>query len=345
MSHSSFNYNPGNLTPEQERLITMYINQYNQTNTHIDILLDMLDEIRGNIINVINTTQTRRTQINRQTNTNISINRLLNRLFNDRQNNYVYYDYNNPINPSIYNEHNTINLRNRRNEYVDMSYNNLHRTNNSIPTPNNYLSTIISNFLNSTVVIRPTLEQIQNASRIIRYGDIANPLSDSCPISLDEFNDDDQVRQLLPCGHLFHQNQFQQWFANNVRCPVCRYDIRNYMPLSRRNSPNHQSEQTTEPQTTEPQTSSPVSTLTDTHVQNTTSETNTNIDNNSTQPLSNMNVVIDQIATNMFQSMLNPLNQNMNDRFMFDPSNNILFFETIIRPNSNQNEDNNDDNN
>jgi hypothetical protein len=41
----NYNLHSRNLTPEQQRLIAMYINQYNQTNTHIDILLDMLDEI------------------------------------------------------------------------------------------------------------------------------------------------------------------------------------------------------------------------------------------------------------------------------------------------------------
>jgi spore coat protein CotH len=33
----------------EQRLLTMYINQYNQTNTHIDTLLTMLDEIKANI--------------------------------------------------------------------------------------------------------------------------------------------------------------------------------------------------------------------------------------------------------------------------------------------------------
>ena len=47
------NLNTRNLTPEQQRLVNMYVNQYNQTNSHIDFLLDMLDEIRGNIINII----------------------------------------------------------------------------------------------------------------------------------------------------------------------------------------------------------------------------------------------------------------------------------------------------
>ncbi len=403
MSYSSFNINPRNLTPEQQRLINMYINQFNQTNNHIDILLDMLDEIRGNITNVINSTQPRRTRVNRhnrQSNTNTGLNRLINQLFNnnrrnpsgnfDMSYNNIYYDYNNPINPEIYNEFIMFNnLYNRRNPLgnFDMSYNNIYRNynnhtntgNNNLPV-NNDLSNFLANFLNSTVVIRPTTDQIQNASRIVRYGDIDNPLSQSCPISLDEFNDDDQIRQLLPCGHLFHQNQFQEWFENNVRCPVCRYDIRNYRPLSRRNTPtNIGSEQSNENQASNATQTPPTSTQTpptstQTHLsspptENIQENTSANRDNTNTPPLSNINVIrdpvsnqidqltfditsqeftnnfLDQIARNIFQSMLNPRSQNMNDRFMIDPSNNILFYETIIRPNSNSNEDNNDDNN
>ena len=42
------NMNNHNLSYEQQRLINMYITQYNQTNEHIEQLLDMLDEIRNN---------------------------------------------------------------------------------------------------------------------------------------------------------------------------------------------------------------------------------------------------------------------------------------------------------
>jgi hypothetical protein len=382
MSYSYFNHNLRNLTPEQHRLITIYITQYNQTNTHIDLLLDMLDEIRENIINIINTAQPRRNTLNRQSNTNTGLNRILNQLLNDRQNpdRNIRYDYNNPINPAIYNDYNTFNnLHNRRNEhfdmsynniygrngYFDMSYNNIDRNNNTIPTQNRDVVNLFNTFLNSTVVVRPTNEQIQNASRVIRYGDIDNPLSQSCPISLDEFNDDDQVRQLLPCGHLFHQNQFQEWFERNTRCPVCRYDIRNYIPLSRRNTSNN----LTPEHTTDTQVSNATQSTTQptTQSENITSEPN--IDNTNIPPVSNINVVrdpisnqieqltfditnqdftnnfLDQVARNIVQNMLNSRNQNVNDRFMIDPSNNILFYETIIRPNSNPNEDNNDDNN
>ena len=30
------------------------------------------------------------------------------------------------------------------------------------------------------------------------------------------------------CGHIFVENDLRQWFTRNVRCPLCRYDIRRY---------------------------------------------------------------------------------------------------------------------
>jgi hypothetical protein len=32
------------------------------------------------------------------------------------------------------------------------------------------------------------------------------------------------------CGHCFHPHCIQQWFTLNPRCPVCRYDIRDFQP-------------------------------------------------------------------------------------------------------------------
>jgi hypothetical protein len=82
--------------------------------------------------------------------------------------------------------------------------------------------------VNSSVIIRPSEEQIENASRLIRYETIQNPLSDSCPISLERFENNEIVRQIIPCGHIFCEDSFDEWFESNVRCPVCRYDIREY---------------------------------------------------------------------------------------------------------------------
>jgi hypothetical protein len=93
-------------------------------------------------------------------------------------------------------------------------------------------------YLNTSVIIRPTNRQIQNATREIRYRDITNPSNESCPISLDRFEPDDLVSQIIHCGHIFCQSELQEWFQNHVRCPVCRYDIREYEPVNTATSSN-----------------------------------------------------------------------------------------------------------
>ena len=91
---------------------------------------------------------------------------------------------------------------------------------------NPIITSFITNFLNS-VSIRPTQEQINSASRLVIYSDIQNPNSSSCAISLEPFTPSDTVIQIHHCRHIFFPEQFNQWFSNNVRCPVCRHDIRN----------------------------------------------------------------------------------------------------------------------
>ena len=83
------------------------------------------------------------------------------------------------------------------------------------------------------VIIRPTQLQIRNATRNIVFSEIINPVNERCPISLEPFTNDMLVTQILYCRHLFTQNNFTEWFNSNVRCPVCRYDIRNYNIRSR----------------------------------------------------------------------------------------------------------------
>ena len=311
---SNLNYT---LSNEQQRLIDMYVTQYNQTNNHIERLLDMLDEIRANIQNIIVSSQPRSSRINRHfRHSNSNLNSYVNRLFGNRNlDQAIHYDYASPINPSIYTFQNDI--------------------------ATNRFNNIFNNFLNTTVAVRPTSEQLQNASRLIRYGDIENPLSEACPILLERFNENDMVRQLIPCGHLFCQTSFQEWFNNNVRCPVCRYDIRNYrVPNTNTNTSNDATDNI-----------------------NATDNTNTN-DNVTEEPdnrpsLSNINVLrdpetneiehvafdltntdiandlINNITTRLFQSILSPLSssEQNNERYVLDPSNNIFLFENYIRPN------------
>lgn len=98
----------------------------------------------------------------------------------------------------------------------------------TIPITNqSTIDRILNTFL-APVDIFPTQTQLETATRVVRYGDIARPPNTSCPISLDAFGENQLVTVIRHCGHIFNTEQFHLWFRANCRCPVCRYDIRNY---------------------------------------------------------------------------------------------------------------------
>lgn len=48
----------------------------------------------------------------------------------------------------------------------------------------------------------------------------------SCSICLDEFEDGEAVRQILPCGHLFHADCIRPWLTQRSgNCPLCKVSV------------------------------------------------------------------------------------------------------------------------
>ena len=310
---------------ERQRLITMYVTQYNQTNLHITHLFNTLDDIRNNINTLIgnnsniNNNNMHRTntfaQPNRSNRTprqnNIRSSNYSENSFNPEnsfnQRPYIYYDYANPIDRSTYisdTDTNTNTNTNNHNSDIANFLNDIITNNNTNDQANNNnpnITNFLANFLNS-VPIRPTPEQINIASRLVRYSDIQTPNSSSCAISLEPFTPSDSVIQLRHCGHIFFPEQFNQWFCNNVRCPVCRHDIRNVTDAT------------------------PI-----TPVHNDTNLRNIN-------PINPITNIIDlsnnDISNNLLTSITNGL-LSFNDRFVVDPiADHVLLFETIIRSNN-----------
>ena len=80
------------------------------------------------------------------------------------------------------------------------------------------------------VVIRPTPEEVQQAVRQIVYDDAAENISRSCPITLEQFENGEEISQIIHCGHCFSQEALTNLFQSSVRCPVCRFDIRDTNP-------------------------------------------------------------------------------------------------------------------
>ena len=76
------------------------------------------------------------------------------------------------------------------------------------------------------VIVRPTPDQISSAVNRFRYDTTLQLRNTNCPITLEDFQEGDPLMQIVYCQHCFHEHALENWFQQNVRCPVCRYDIR-----------------------------------------------------------------------------------------------------------------------
>jgi hypothetical protein len=57
---------------------------------------------------------------------------------------------------------------------------------------------------------------------------LPNEEPERCPISMEHFMEGDSILQIRSCGHRFKEAPLLIWFRRDSRCPICRYDIRNY---------------------------------------------------------------------------------------------------------------------
>jgi hypothetical protein len=73
------------------------------------------------------------------------------------------------------------------------------------------------------VNVRPTLNQIENASSIVEL----TGSQSICAICQEHMLPNQTIRRLNQCRHLFHNSCIMTSFETSVRCPNCRHDIRN----------------------------------------------------------------------------------------------------------------------
>lgn len=114
-------------------------------------------------------------------------------------------------------------------------------TSENIPETTNTIYTTLSEMISELVLntnqnntsffdnvpIIPSRQQIDNACEIVRYQDISS-VHDCCPITLTRFQQNDEVLRIKHCNHIFLPDNIRRWFTQSSRCPVCRYDIRDY---------------------------------------------------------------------------------------------------------------------
>ena len=80
-----------------------------------------------------------------------------------------------------------------------------------------------SNSFLDPIIVCPTIQQIDQATsqRIL-----TDPIDGFCSICQENMIIGDNVRRITECTHAFHASCIDIWFTRNVRCPICRYDIR-----------------------------------------------------------------------------------------------------------------------
>ncbi|ANS04294.1 hypothetical protein [uncultured Mediterranean phage] len=137
----------------------------------------------------------------------------------------------------------TPNTRNRSNSMMERgmrrrSPNRLRSRRATVPfhLPNLVPTTTETDLINtpydSPVRIRPSIRQIRNATEVVIYSQLSQVTRDTqlrCPIDIVEFSAEDTVLRIRHCGHIFREMNLRQHFRRNPRCPLCRFDIRDYV--------------------------------------------------------------------------------------------------------------------
>jgi hypothetical protein len=88
-----------------------------------------------------------------------------------------------------------------------------------------------------------TEAQINLATRIVPY---TNRFTETrCAISFEDFTENEEITQIIPCGHIFKTTYLNTWFQRRNSCPTCRYDLSNYRPSEPTIPPANQNTYTT----------------------------------------------------------------------------------------------------
>jgi hypothetical protein len=321
MSNSNNRNNNGNnvfndLNSTDLLFINILNTIYNDNLRIIHQLLEQNSEVTNNLISFLNNRR-RETFANNNfnqenTNANININPNPNdrRIFIDSIPYYLvdelqFFTIPNVNNTNINTNPNTANLRTNANT----NRGRYHRRNNintdnleTMPTPIGRMTGIMNSFFQPINIV-PTQTQIENATSNITYGEIVEPINTSCPISLETFIETSEVVMIKQCKHVFNKQSLMSWFNSSCRCPVCRYDIRDYVDAENNETTNETATESTNENATADMT--------------TNTNTNENVDTNpnilAQEHMRNIRNITDQtvnILENLFQDALYDLSYN-----------------------------------
>ena len=223
-----------NTNRNRNRVINSYLNNVENNNRQINSMLELMknnEQVLSSLINEeFNLNETENSNQTNTNNPNINLNIPQNIPPNNDFNNL--YSMLNLTRENIFNSNLDqlfSNFSNNLNEPNNLNENNIYTRHFIIRNPSAYsfFNNEDADFL-TPIVIRPTQEQINNATEECIFCSIIDPPNSSCPISLVPFQNNVMVYKINQCGHIFFKNQLENWLLENTKCPLCRYDLRDY---------------------------------------------------------------------------------------------------------------------
>ena len=180
----------------------------------------LYNDYAGIINNYINTVNNSITYLNNA-----------NQTINNMYRNFDYYSYyNNFYNtqnqqPPVYHSA-TGPIFPHYNNLINLNQNpELNQTTNTTNLLNNNTSNL-NNEVNYSQISRENLSnQINNNIVKTEYHNINEPLNNTCPITQEDFEPNDEVGYIRHCGHIFKYDALYNWLSQHQTCPTCRYNI------------------------------------------------------------------------------------------------------------------------
>ena len=83
--------------------------------------------------------------------------------------------------------------------------------------------------LDSPIRIRPSTGQIRRGTELLIWNDISDNYQTTCPIDLNSFESADSILRIRECSHIFREINLRRHFRGSPACPICRFDIRDYI--------------------------------------------------------------------------------------------------------------------
>lgn len=177
----------------------------------------------------------------------------------------------------------------------------------------------------STNVVPLTREEIARTTRTYGYTEnmvLSDSSANVCPISLDPFTVGDVICEIRGCSHIFKRPPLMNWLTRNSRCPICRYELRDYV------EPQAEDDQEDDEEEQEPEdapSNSPsvnIQNLLQSDFINSlmNSQNRTSTFDGSGNEIYEFDIPINDLFQSLFQSITNTVEQPENDEMMPDIS-------------------------